>query len=184
MLTRGKVLSLAVPVILAQAATATTGVVDTLIMGRFGGKEDLAAVAIAAVAFSFIYWGFGFLRMSTTGLTAQANGRGETAEARAVLLRALLLGAVIGTALLLLWPLLKFAAFAAFAGTETVETLAAGYFDARIWGAPAYLMGIAVTGWMLGMGRTGHYVCALPPGGEQGLPSGATWEHGAELRHG
>ncbi len=156
MLTRGKVLSLAVPVILAQAATATTGVVDTLIMGRFGGKEDLAAVAIAAVAFSFIYWGFGFLRMSTTGLTAQANGRGETAEARAVLLRALLLGAVIGTALLLLWPLLKFAAFAAFAGTETVETLAAGYFDARIWGAPAYLMGIAVTGWMLGMGRTGQ----------------------------
>lgn len=156
MLTRGKVLSLAVPVILAQAATATTGVVDTMIMGRFGGKEDLAAVAIAAVAYSFIYWGFGFLRMSTTGLAAQANGRGDTAESRAVLQRAILLGGAIGLALLLLSPVLKFLTFAAFAGTETVETLAAGYFDTRIWGAPAYLMGIAVTGWMLGTGRTGQ----------------------------
>ena len=92
MLTRGKVFSLAVPIILAQAATATTGVVDTAIMGRFGDKADLAAVAIAAVAYSFTYWGFGFLRMSTTGLTAQANGQGDTAESRAILLRALMLG--------------------------------------------------------------------------------------------
>ena len=51
-----------------------TGIVDTAAMGKFGDKFDLAAVAIAAVAFSFIYWGFGFLRMSTTGLTAQAIG--------------------------------------------------------------------------------------------------------------
>ena len=77
MLTRRKVVSLAIPVVLAQAATATTGLVDTAVMGRFGDKADLAAVAIAAVAYSFIYWGFGFLRMSTTGLAAQANGRGD-----------------------------------------------------------------------------------------------------------
>ena len=70
--------------------------VDTAIMGRFGDKADLAAVAIAAVAYSFIYWGFGFLRMSTTGLTAQANGQGDTAESRAILLRALMLGGAIG----------------------------------------------------------------------------------------
>ena len=156
MLTRGKVFSLAVPIILAQAATATTGVVDTAIMGRFGDKADLAAVAIAAVAYSFIYWGFGFLRMSTTGLTAQANGQGDTAESRAILLRALMLGGAIGLALVLLSPLLKIGTFAAFEGTETVETLAKGYFDARIWGAPAYLMGLAVTGWMLGTGKTGQ----------------------------
>ncbi|RAN34191.1 hypothetical protein HY3_07690 [Hyphomonas pacifica] len=142
--------------ILAQAATATTGVVDTAIMGRFGDKSDLAAVAIAAVAFSFIYWGFGFLRMSTTGLTAQANGGGNIAESRAILLRALLMGAGIGAALFLVSPLLKLGIFAAFHGTETVETLAGGYFNARIWGAPAYLMGLAVTGWMLGTGKTGQ----------------------------
>ena len=156
MLTRRKTIELALPIIVAQAATATTGIVDTAVMGRFGDKADLAAVAIAAVAYSFIYWGFGFLRMSTTGLSAQANGRGDEPEKRAVLLRALLLGGAIGLALLILSPILKRLAFAAFAGTEHVEALAGGYFDARIWGAPAYLMGLAVTGWMLGAGKTGQ----------------------------
>ena len=68
---------LAVPVMLAQAAIAATGVVDTAVMGLYGDKSDLAAVAVASVAFSFIYWGFGFLRMSTTGLVAQALGRDD-----------------------------------------------------------------------------------------------------------
>jgi MATE family multidrug resistance protein len=156
MLTRQKTLQLALPIIAAQAATATTGIVDTAVMGRFGDKADLAAVAIAAVAYSFIYWGFGFLRMSTTGLSAQAAGRNDEAEKRAVLLRALSLGGAIGLALLILSPILKPLAFAAFASTGHVETLAGAYFDARIWGAPAYLMGLAVTGWMLGTGRTGQ----------------------------
>lgn len=156
MLSRRKVLALALPVVAAQAATATTGLVDTLVMGRYGDKADLAAVAIAAVAFSFIYWAFGFLRMSTTGLTAQAGGRGDADEKRAILVRALLLGGAIGTLLILTAPLLKLAMGSAFAGTDRVEGLAAGYFNARIWGAPAYLMGIAVTGWMLGTGKTGQ----------------------------
>ncbi|MBU1288052.1 MAG: MATE family efflux transporter [Alphaproteobacteria bacterium] len=156
MLTRRKVFSLAVPIVLAQAATATTGIADTFAMGRFGDKADLAAVAIAAVAYSFIYWGFGFLRMSTTGLSAQANGRGDGPEVRATLLRALILGAAIGAALFLMSPMLRWLAFAAFAGTEHVETLAAGYFNARIFGAPAYLMGLGITGWLIGTGKTGQ----------------------------
>ncbi|MFN3911498.1 MATE family efflux transporter [Hyphomonas sp.] len=156
MLTRRKVLALALPVVAAQAATATTGLVDTLVMGRYGDKADLAAVAIAAVAFSFIYWAFGFLRMSTTGLTAQAGGRGDPGEMHAILVRALMLGGAIGFVLVLIAPLLKLAMASAFAGTGEVDQLAEGYFNARIWGAPAYLMGIAVTGWMLGTGRTGQ----------------------------
>jgi multidrug resistance protein, MATE family len=156
MLTRRKVVSLAIPIVLAQAATATTGIADTFAMGRFGDKADLAAVAIAAVAYSFIYWGFGFLRMSTTGLSAQANGRGDAPEVRATLLRALLLGAAIGAVLFLLSPLLRWLTFAAFAGTDHVETLAAGYFNARIFGAPAYLMGLGITGWLIGTGKTGQ----------------------------
>jgi len=153
-LTHRRVLALVWPVILAQAATALTGIVDTAAMGKFGDKTDLAAVAIAAVAFSFIYWGFGFLRMSTTGLTAQAIGREDTPEARAVLLRSLSLGGALGLTLLLLGPLLKQAAFAIFVAEESVETLARAYFDARIWGAPALLMGYGITGWLLGTGRT------------------------------
>ncbi|MEH6409765.1 MAG: MATE family efflux transporter [Hyphomonas sp.] len=156
MLTRRKVVSLAIPVVLAQAATATTGLVDTAVMGRFGDKADLAAVAIAAVAYNFIYWGFGFLRMSTTGLSAQANGRGEKPEVRAILLRTLMLGGAIGLGLFLLTPLLRWLTFAAFAGTAEVESLAAGYFNARIFGAPAYLMGLGITGWLLGTGKTGQ----------------------------
>lgn len=155
MLTRSAVFSLAWPVVLAQVATAATGVVDTAIMGRYGDKADLAGVAIAAVAYSFIYWGFGFLRMATTGLSAQAGGRGNRPETHAILLRALMLGAGLGLLLLVLSPLLRVISFAVFEGEASVETLAKGYFDARIWGAPAYMMGLGVTGWLLGTGRTG-----------------------------
>ncbi len=155
MLTRSAVFSLAWPIVLAQMATAATGVVDTAIMGRYGDKADLAAVAIAAVAYSFIYWGFGFLRMATTGLSAQALGREDRPEMRAILLRALLLGAALGLLLLLLSPLLRWISFAVFEGEAPVETLAKAYFDARIWGAPAYMMGLGITGWLLGTGRTG-----------------------------
>ncbi|MCA9491564.1 MAG: MATE family efflux transporter, partial [Myxococcales bacterium] len=69
MLTRTRVLGLAWPIVLAQMATAFTGVVDTAVMGSVGTRDDLGAVAVASVTFSFVYWGFGFLRMATTGLT-------------------------------------------------------------------------------------------------------------------
>ncbi|MEE9381661.1 MAG: MATE family efflux transporter, partial [Hyphomonadaceae bacterium] len=147
-------MSLAWPVILAQAATAMTGVVDTAVMGRFGDKTDLAAVAVAAVAFGFIYWGFGFLRMATTGLTAQANGSGDVPESRAILIRALILGAALGLALILFFPLIRWGALAAFQAEADVEILASDYFNARIWGAPALMMGFVISGWLLGTGRT------------------------------
>ncbi|MEM9667813.1 MAG: MATE family efflux transporter [Pseudomonadota bacterium] len=154
-LDRRRVLSLVWPVVLAQAAIAMTGIVDTAAMGTFGDKTDLAAVAVAAVSFSFIYWGFGFLRMSTTGLTAQAAGAKDIPEMRAVLLRSLILGGGLGIVLLMLSPLLKTAAFAIFEAEADVETLGKAYFDARIWGAPALLMGYGISGWFLGTGRTG-----------------------------
>lgn len=153
-LTRGRVLALAWPVVLAQVATATTGVVDTAVMGRFGSAVDLGAVALAAVTFNFIYWSFGFLRMSTTGLTAQALGAGDRPESRAVLARAALLGAGLGVALLLLAPLLREVALGLFEAEADVEAGAAAYFGARIWGAPAILVGFGISGWLLGAGRT------------------------------
>jgi MATE family multidrug resistance protein len=154
-LSRKRVLRLAIPVMLAQAAIAATGVVDTAIMGLYGDKSDLAAVAIASVAFSFIYWGFGFLRMSTTGLVAQAMGRGDPAEARATLQRGLLIGAVFGFVILAFAPLLRAIVFAPFGAEPDVVMLADGYFGARVWGAPALLTQYAITGWLLGTGRTG-----------------------------
>lgn len=154
-LSRSRVLRLAVPVMLAQAAIAATGVVDTAVMGLYGDKSDLAAVAVASVAFSFIYWGFGFLRMSTTGLVAQALGRGDEAEARATLQRGLLLGAAFGVSIFILSPILRLGVFAPFGAEPDVVELADGYFAARVWGAPALLTQYAITGWLLGTGRTG-----------------------------
>ncbi len=153
-LTRASVLALAWPVVLAQAATALTGVVDTIVMGRVGGKSDLAAVGVAAVIFSFVYWAFGFLRMSTTGLVAQAQGANDNAQARAHLLRALIVAATIGALIVLGAQPIEWIALASFDAAADVELLSGEYFRARVWGAPAALMGYAVTGYLLGTGRT------------------------------
>ena len=153
-LSRRRVMALAWPIVVAQAATAATGVVDTAVMGRVGDKADLAAVGVAAVTFSFVYWAFGFLRMSTTGLVAQAEGAGDHAAARAHLVRALLLAAGLGLVLLLLGGPIEVGARASFDAAADVEALAGEYIAARIWGAPAALTGYAVTGWLLGVGRT------------------------------
>lgn len=147
-------MQLAIPVMLAQVAIAATGVVDTAIMGLTGDKSDLAAVAVASAAFGFIYWGFGFLRMSTTGLTAQAVGRKDEAESRAVLQRGLIVGLTIGSIIFALGPVLEPLVFRPFGTEPNVEALAKEYFAARIWGAPALLMSYAITGWLLGVGRT------------------------------
>ncbi len=153
-LTHRRALSLAWPVVLAQAATALTGVVDTAVMGRVGGKVDLAAVGVAAVTFSFVYWGFGFLRMSTTGLVAQSMGADDPRQARAHLVRALLIGAAVGLLIVLAARPLEWVALASFDAAADVEQRTGEYFRARVWGAPAALMGYAVTGWLLGSGRT------------------------------
>ena len=153
-LTRSRALALAWPIMLAQVAMATTGIVDTAVMGRYGTAVELAAVGLAAVVFSFLYWGFGFLRMATTGLTAQADGAGEGQEVNAILMRALMLGAALGVLLVITFPLTSRIALALFQAESAVEIEASGYFWARIWGAPAILMGYAISGWLIGTGRT------------------------------
>lgn len=153
-LTRRRVLALAWPVVLAQAATATPGLVDTAVMGRAGTATDLAAVAVASVTFSFVYWAFGFLRMATTGLTAQAVGAGEADEVRALLQRGLLVGLALGVAIQALFPAWRAAAVAGFQASAGVEAEAVQYMNARVFGAPAALMGFAINGWLLGTGRT------------------------------
>jgi len=154
-LTRSRIFAMSVPVIFAQAATAMTGIVDTGVMGFVGDKTELAAVAVASAVFSFLYWGFGFLRMATTGLTAQAQGAGRGGEVRAILQRAMLLGAGLGLAIALAYPLFRAPVITLFDVTAPVGEGAHGYMDARIWGAPAVLMGYGVMGWLLGRGRTG-----------------------------
>lgn len=153
--THREVLAIALPIMLSNVSTPLLGVVDTAVVGRIPDPAHVGAVAVGALIFSFVFWGFGFLRMGTTGLTAQALGAGDEREVRAGLVRALLVAAGCGTALIALqWPI-RWVSFALLEGTEQVESLAAVYFDYRIFSAPAALTSYALLGWFVGLGRTG-----------------------------
>ena len=140
------------PIILANASVPLLGLVDTAVIGNIGSVEDLGAIAFGALIFSFVYWSFGFLRMGTTGFTAQAAGAGDETEVRAVLGRALLMSVSLGILLIFLqWPI-RLIAFSLLGGTESVEILASDYFQIRIWGAPATLTNFALMGLLVGLG--------------------------------
>lgn len=153
-LTRRAVLRDAWPIILANAAVPMLGLVDTAVMGHFGTTADLGALALGALLFNFVYWSFGFLRMGTTGFVAQAAGAGDEPEVRATLARGMLLATGLGLALLVLqWPLAR-AYFGLMDGSAAVQSAAAEYFHARIWGAPAALGLYAISGLLIGLGRS------------------------------
>jgi len=153
-LTHRRVFAIAVPVMVSNVSTPLLGVVDTGVMGRIPDPAYIGAVALGALIFNFVYWAFSFLRMGTTGLTAQALGAGDDAELRAGLGRALLLAGGVGVALVgLQWPIRE-VAFAFIDGSDKVEGLARAYFDVRIWSAPATLANYALLGWFIGLGRT------------------------------
>ncbi len=127
--------------------------VDAAMLGRLPQVAALAGVALAGVLFDYVYWGFGFLRMGTTGLTAQALGAGRDDEANRILIRGVFLGVVLGAAVLILHPLLREGGFALLRGEADVEAAGRAYFNARIWGAPLTLANFALVGWFLGAAR-------------------------------
>ncbi len=153
-LTHGRVLRLALPIILSNVTVPLLGITDTAVIGQMGDAASLGAVGIGAVILTTIYWAFGFLRMSTSGLAAQAEGAGDGAERSAVLLRALVVGAVAGLVLILAQAALFAGAFAIAPASARVEALAGEYLAIRIWGAPATIALYALTGWLVGLGRT------------------------------
>jgi multidrug resistance protein, MATE family len=150
--TRAAIFRLAWPIMLANAASPLLGLTDTAVLGNTGGSAELGAIALGSVIFNFVYWSFGFLRMSTTGFSSQARGAGDAAEVRAVLARSLLLALAIGSTLIALSPLIGQAAFGLLGASPRVEASAADYFFVRIWGAPATLGMYALTGSFIGLG--------------------------------
>ena len=151
--TRREILRLAWPVVIASSSVPLLGIADTAVLGNTGTVAELGAIAVGALVFSFVYWSFGFLRMGTTGFTAQASGAGDTAEVRATLGRALVLALGISLALLILQRPIIHLALALFGAGAEVERLTRAYFDLRIWGAPASLATFAVLGSFVGLGR-------------------------------
>lgn len=150
------ILQLTWPIILANSATPLLGLVDTAIIGNLAGTAHLGAIALGALIFNFIYWGFGFLRMSTTGFVAQASGRNDQTAILETTLRALCMGLLIGLTLFLLqWPLVKLT-LSLFGASADVEAISAQYFSIRIWGAPATLGTYVLMGYFIGQGLSRH----------------------------
>lgn len=145
------ILRLALPNIISNITVPLLGLVDLGLMGHLNSEVYIGAIALGSVIFNFIYWGFGFLRMSTTGFTAQATGKDNSAEAFSVLIRALVVAVVSGLIILALQPLIAWAGFSLIGGSEEVKTLAREYFLIRIWAAPAALSVFVFSGWFLGM---------------------------------
>ena len=146
-----RVWALAFPIILANISVPLLGAVDTAVVGHLPDAYYLGAVAVGAMIFNFLYWGVGFLRMATTGLVAQAHGAADADEARSVVGRALLIGAVIAAVLVGAQAPVAWAAFAIVEASQEVEELARSYFHIRIFAAPATLANYVFLGLFVGL---------------------------------
>lgn len=153
-ITHRSVLRIAWPIILANTATPLLGLADTAVIGNFGSTAELAAIALGSLWFMLLYWSFGFLRMGTSGFTAQADGAGNSAEVRASLGRALLIAWALGLAMLTLQIPILGALRWLFSASSEVETIAAEYFRIRLWAAPAHLGLFALFGVLVGLGES------------------------------
>jgi MATE family multidrug resistance protein len=146
-----RILSLAVPNILSNLSVPLLSSVDTAVVGHLDKVSYLGAIAVGSMIFNFIYWGFGFLRMGTTGLTAQAYGSKNSRESYLTFSRASLVALISGIALMLLQDFIIFAAFQLVNSSEEVEYYARQYFHIRIYAAPATLLLYVFHGWFLGI---------------------------------
>ena len=148
--TSPRIWPLAWPIILSNITVPLLGLVDTAVVGHLPDSRYMAAVTLGAMLFSFLYWGFGFLRMGTTGLTSQAMGREDDSDIRNLLGQSLLLALGIGVMLILLAePLISFGLYL-LDGSEAAMSLAASYAHIRILSAPAVMANYAILGWFLG----------------------------------
>jgi MATE family multidrug resistance protein len=145
------ILKLAIPNIVSNITIPLLGMVDLALMGHLNSDIYIGAIALGGVIFNFIYWGFSFLRMSTSGFTAQAFGEKNHTETITILVRALLVAFVISAFILLLQAPIAWASFKIIGGSAEVETLANQYFRIRVWAAPAALSLFVFSGWFLGM---------------------------------
>ncbi len=146
-----EIFKIAVPNIVANISIPLLGIVDTMLMGRMDDPAYIGAIALGGIIFNILYWGLGFLRPGTTGITAQNFGNNNIQECFLILYRSAFVGLSIG---ILLWlfrtPIGDFA-FSFLSGSSKVESLALEYYSIRILAAPAVISGFALRGWFYGM---------------------------------
>ncbi len=149
-----QILRLAIPSILANITIPLVGLVDTIIVGHISDVHAIGGIAIGTMLFDLLYWNFGFLRVGTSGMTAQAFGRGDHQHCARILTQSVSI-ALIGAVLiwLLQWFFVRIA-LAIVPCSQEVALFAQQYFFIRIWAAPATLSLMAIKGWFIGMQDT------------------------------
>ncbi len=148
------ILALTVPAIASNITVPLLGLCDTAVSGHLGNESFLAAIATGTMMFNVIYLLCGFLRMATTGLTAEAYGRNSHQDIELILLRSTFLAVIIGLgAIILQVPLVKSLEWVIDPQGES-QALATEYFLICVWGAPAFLLTMSINGWFIGMQNT------------------------------
>ena len=153
-LTHKRILKLAIPIVLSNATVPILGAVDTGVVGQLGEAIPIGAVGLGAIILSSLYWIFGFLRMGTTGLTAQAIGAKQDGESAALLTRSLMIGIGAGVFIILVQIPLFWLAFKLAPASAEVEALAVTYLQIRVFSAPAAIALYGITGWLIAHERT------------------------------
>ncbi|WP_370223322.1 MATE family efflux transporter [Cytobacillus sp.] len=146
-------LVLAIPLIISGISTPILGAVDTAVVGRIPNPASIGGVAVGAVIFNTMYWLLGFLRVSTSGFTAQAEGANNQNEMVLSLLRPMILAILFGLFFIILQGPILDIALSLIGGSEAVSFFASTYFSVRIWGAPFILLSYVIIGWLIGMGK-------------------------------
>lgn len=146
-----RILKLALPNIITNITVPLLGLIDIAIVGHIGNEGHIGAIAIGTMIFNLIYWNFGFLRMGTSGMTAQAYGASDMDEAMHIMIRGLAIAISAATLLIILqYPIARLCELCVDSSEEAMR-LAIQYFYIRIWAAPATLGLYVLKGWFIGM---------------------------------
>ena len=149
-----QILKIALPAIVTNITVPLLGLVDTAIVGHMGKAAYIGAIAVGAMIFNLVYWVFGFLRMGTSGMTAQARGRRDMRETRRLLRQSLTVAFSVAAVMVALqWPLREGILWL-MGPTQDVRPLVVTYYNIVVWGAPAMLGLYALSGWFIGMQNT------------------------------
>lgn len=145
------ILRIAVPSIVTNITVPLLGLIDVAISGHLQNVAYIGAVAAGGMMFNLAYWSFGFLRMGTTGITAQAYGEGSAQNAASTLLRSVLIAMLVGCVLILSRVPVSEFLLKIISPSAEVEVWARRYYNICVWGAPALLCTMVIKGWILGL---------------------------------
>lgn len=149
-----RILSLALPSIVSNITVPLLGLCDVTVMGHVGGARHIGAIAVGSMIFNVMYWLFGFLRMGTSGLTAQAYGARRPDEAASLLQRSLMVAFGIGLLFVVLQLPIRHLSLWLMQASADIRPMVSTYYNICIWGAPAMLGLYVLTGWYIGMQNT------------------------------